>query len=85
MKSHTIQLRFCATMCNKYCVDEAKSLHFKFAFQGCQMHPFVKQQFANLKPFAIDLSNLQKGLNQCWGSGMFIPDPGSKNSNKREG
>jgi len=22
---------------------------------------------------------------QCCGSGMFIPDPGSRNSNKREG
>jgi hypothetical protein len=24
-------------------------------------------------------------LPKCCGSGMFIPDPGSKNSNKREG
>jgi hypothetical protein len=25
------------------------------------------------------------GSEQCCGSGMFIPDPGSKNSSKREG
>jgi hypothetical protein len=27
---------------------------FQVFFQVCQMHPFVEQQFANLKPFAID-------------------------------
>ncbi len=26
-----------------------------------------------------------KSIDQCGGSRMFIPDPGSKNSNKREG
>jgi hypothetical protein len=50
-------------MCSEYCADEALQ---KFAFQVCQLHPFVKQQFANLKPFAIDLSNLQKGFNQSY-------------------
>jgi hypothetical protein len=40
--------------------------------------------------FTVYPSNLQNEIrgfskSQCCGSGMIIPDPGSKNTNKREG